>query len=295
MAVRGGWVVITDMSRLLALAFAFPVALVAAAPTSIADRVYHAKGGIVRSRAVWESIIIFGPEGRYSYLKSAFGSAVSNPSVNLLAPPADGTYSYVRTSDTTARLTLADPTGTLVGGPTNARTTSLTIDLSFEDLLHGGWNSNGGGGRFYLTDTTTASRQPLVNVALRANVAPNRAAIVGFVVPSTSASRRTDLLIRVVGPSLALFGVTGAWQDPDFDLVIGPSGSDTHLRDWAATTDGALAVQKISAHVGAFPLPSNSKDAVAVVSVIPGPYTITCSAVAGDPGGEVLIEIYTLP
>ena len=39
-----------------------------------------------------------------------------------------------------------------------------------------------------------------------------------------------------------------------------------------------------------------SEQAVAaVVRLPPGAYTIVCNAPAGDPGGDVLIEVYFLP
>ena len=51
-----------------------------------------------------------------------------------------------------------------------------------------------------------------------------------------------------------------------------------------------------SARVGAFPLPASSRDSARVVNLAPGAYTVLVeSAVPGNAGGTVLIEIYDLP
>src|SRR5262249_44785537 len=121
-------------------------------------------------------------------------------------------------------------------------------------------------------------------------------------------SQVRELLIRVVGPSLAPFGVAGAWADPDFQLCQGttPVSRDSssvsnqhHYNDWSQldghSADTATAFNNIFNYVGAFPLLSDSKDSADVVRLSPGAYTVVAATGAGDPGGEALIEVYALP
>jgi hypothetical protein len=142
----------------------------------------------------------------------------------------------------------------------------------------------------------------VANISMRGSVTPGRPLIAGFVVPGAAGAPTTqsrDLLVRVVGPGLTQFGVAGAWADPDFSVqglgVANTFSTEAHAADWSANSDATATLEKISAFVGAFPLNRGSRDAVSVLRVIPGSYTIVASPAAGDPGGEALIEVYVLP
>jgi len=91
---------------------------------------------------------------------------------------------------------------------------------------------------------------PAMNISLRGEVRPNRPLIGGFVVPGLESSLGTwggasnarEVLIRVVGPSLAQFDVDNLWADPDFRLFRDgkPFQQAQHLRedhygDWWGT------------------------------------------------------------
>ena len=104
-----------------------------------------------------------------------------------------------------------------------------------------------------------------------------------------------EVLIRVVGPSLASFGVTGVWSDPDFALYRETTPAQVNEGHYANGPGGNSGFQKIFTVVGAFPLLPGSKDAADIVRLDPGAYTIVCNPSAGDPGGEALIEVYFLP
>lgn len=101
------------------------------------------------------------------------------------------------------------------------------------------------------------------------------------------------LLIRVVGPGLAQFGVTDLLADPQ--LVVTPLGRSFSVaanRDWG---DGNLTASLQAAFItaGAFPLPVGSKDAAVTVRLPPGGYTVQASG-AGGGTGTALVEIYDL-
>ncbi|MBI5690733.1 MAG: hypothetical protein HZC55_11630 [Verrucomicrobia bacterium] len=131
----------------------------------------------------------------------------------------------------------------------------------------------------------------VINLSTRARLAgAGDTLIAGFVIEG----RPRWVLVRGVGPSLAALGVSGALADP---FVSIRRGSTPFLMndDWSSRHDAA-EIQAAAARVGAFPLAEGSKDAALLVELLPGAYTVTVEA-AGPAiaGGEVLVEIYSVP
>ncbi len=137
-----------------------------------------------------------------------------------------------------------------------------------------------------LAPATTNPR--LVNVSARAQVgAGGDILIAGFVVGGTTA--RT-VLIRAIGPGLAVFGVTGTLADPRLQLFSGP----VVIREndnWG----GDAQLTSVGASVGAFALSdSSSRDAMLLVTLPPGSYTAQVAGV-NSTTGVALVEIYEVP
>ena len=117
--------------------------------------------------------------------------------------------------------------------------------------------------------------------------------IAGFVVQGDG---EKTILVRVVGPTLAQYGVPGVLQRPMFRVfdsagkeydssfvypaVIG-SGHEEHIR-------------RATEAVGAFPLPAGSNDAVDIRPFAPGAYTLHVNSVDAS-AGIVLVELYEVP
>jgi len=97
-------------------------------------------------------------------------------------------------------------------------------------------------------------------------------------------------LVRVLGPTLAAVGGSGAIADPKFDLYQG--GTPTISNDnWGGGADIVFA----SSQMGAVPLVSaNSRDAAAVVTLSPG-YAVILVADVNGATGNALVEVYLLP
>ncbi len=115
--------------------------------------------------------------------------------------------------------------------------------------------------------------------------------IAGFAIPGELPRR---VLVRAIGPTLADFGVSNAVTDPKLEIVAldaegtpqRVAANDDWFRDGNAGNLGQLMGQ-----VGAFPLPAASRDAVSVVELAPGSYTVLVSATSP---GIALVEIYAI-
>lgn len=109
---------------------------------------------------------------------------------------------------------------------------------------------------------------------------------VGFVVAGTMPMR---VLVRAVGPGLQQFAIRDAAADPS--LTVFRNGNAVASNDdWG----GTVTLGDAYTTVGAFSLPAASKDAAAILELLPGDYSVE---VRGHvvPAGTVLVEVYALP
>ena len=133
------------------------------------------------------------------------------------------------------------------------------------------------------------SANPLVNVSARGFSGTGIDALVpGFVIEGPAAK---TMLVRVVAPSLAAFGVPDTMADPKLRVVpLGQNYTIASNDNWG----GASALKNAFNAVGAFPLAADSSlDAAVVVRLPPGGYTVVIDDGAGA-GGVVLVEAYDL-
>ena len=117
----------------------------------------------------------------------------------------------------------------------------------------------------------------------------SNALAVGFVITGTVPK---NYLVRVVGPSLGQFGITGFLPDPSFQVIpLSSPNPVAQNNDWG----GSQALAAIMNGVGAFPFTGPAtKDAAAVVTLAPGGYTVNVNATATN-SGIALVEVYELP
>jgi hypothetical protein len=134
----------------------------------------------------------------------------------------------------------------------------------------------------------TASTPRLVNVSARTEVgAGSDILIAGFAIGGTTAK---TVLIRAIGPALAVFGVTDTLADPRLQLYAG-SNLVAENDNWG----GDLGLVSVGDSVGAFRLGSTSSgDAMLLVSLPPGSYTAQISG-ANSGTGVALVEVYEVP
>jgi uncharacterized repeat protein (TIGR01451 family) len=131
-----------------------------------------------------------------------------------------------------------------------------------------------------LTVNTNDAR--LVNVAIRSNAGTGASTlIVGFNLAGTGSKQ---LLIRGVGPTLGVFGLSGVLADPTLRLDVLNGALVAQNNDWG----GTATISNAASSVGAFALPAASRDAVLLQTLSPGGYT----AQIGGGTGVALVEVY---
>jgi len=116
---------------------------------------------------------------------------------------------------------------------------------------------------------------------------PDETSIAGFVIGGEGSK---TLLIRGVGPGIAMFGLDNATSDVAIELFNEAGTSLDSNDDWGSNTN-ATEIETISDSVGAFPFETDSKDAALLVTLEPGLYTIHLTGPNGSVGVS-LIELY---
>ena len=137
--------------------------------------------------------------------------------------------------------------------------------------------------------TTTQTNPRLTNLSTRGTVSATETLTAGFVI--TGGSKR--VLVRAVGPTLAAAGLPAATTLHDPKLaVFNAAGTQLAENDNWSDAPNSATQAAFRASLGAFPLPTGSKDAETTLTLDPGAYTIRISS--GDGGsGTALTEVYS--
>ena len=98
------------------------------------------------------------------------------------------------------------------------------------------------------------------------------------------------MLIRAIGPGLAVFGVPETMPDPELKLYGAGSTVIAANDNWG----GAAQLTTAGAGVGAFAIADpSSNDAMLLITLAPGKYTAEVSGKRA--GGAALVEVYEVP
>jgi hypothetical protein len=95
--------------------------------------------------------------------------------------------------------------------------------------------------------------------------------------------------VRAVGPTLSDYGVTGVLSNPKVTIYNASGVVLATNDDWGGTS----TLSTTFTNVGAFNLPTGSKDAAILISLTPGPYSAVVSGVNGA-AGVALVEVYSV-
>ena len=197
---------------------------------------------------------------------------------------ATGTPSSFNAVGLPPGLSINPLTGAINGTPTAAGTFTVTLSAT---------NATGTGTGTLTLVIATALTEPssrIVNFAARAISGPgSESLIMGFVVSGDG----KNLLVRGIGPGLTPYGVITALADP-FLTLYGPTGVIATNDDWQINQPGqadSLLIAATAARVGAFALPTASKDSSLLLIVNNGAHT-TGLVRPNSTTGVALTEIY---
>lgn len=127
----------------------------------------------------------------------------------------------------------------------------------------------------------------LVNLANRGRVGTgDDVSVTGFVIGGTQPK---TLLIRVAGPALTQFGVTGALANPRLSVMSGNDVVATN-DDWGNKPE----IRQAWVRNAAFPFAQDSADAAVIVVLNPGAYSVVAAGV-NNATGVALTEVYEVP
>lgn len=138
----------------------------------------------------------------------------------------------------------------------------------------------------------------LVNLSTRAVIGPggDQALTTGFVVAAGNPQGK-KLIIRAVGPSLAVFGVSNPLRQPVLRIFDSTGRLYENGYGYPAVVGGPTYESDLAeslSKAGAFPLPAGNRDAVEMKPFLPGTYTATVTS-GDNTTGTVLLEIYEVP
>jgi hypothetical protein len=141
----------------------------------------------------------------------------------------------------------------------------------------------------YDVSSTGSASERLVNISSRGQVRTGDGILIdGFVVSGNAPKK---ILIRGIGPSLASYGISNLLANPLLKLFQGNTMIASN-DDWGSGDASTIAT--VSSQIGAFALPTNSKDSALLITLLPGLYTAQLSGADGGTGIG-LLEVYEVP
>jgi hypothetical protein len=137
----------------------------------------------------------------------------------------------------------------------------------------------------------------LLNLSTRTTIGggADQGLVSGFVVEAGAQPKK--LILRAIGPSLAMFGVTTGVRAPILRIFDSKGQPYTNGYVYPAVVGGPTYESDLAeslARTGAFPIPAGTRDAVVMMPFVPGSYTAQLTSGDGT-AGTVLLEIYEVP
>lgn len=142
-----------------------------------------------------------------------------------------------------------------------------------------------------------APAERLVNLSLFSSLPAGlgEGFIAGFVVSGGTGAKK--MIVRAVGPSLAQFGFGHTLRQPVLRIRDASGKLYENSYTYIAVQGGLTYETDLAeslAKVGAFPTLPGAVDAVRLLPIVPGNYTVEVTS-ADNTGGAVLLEIYEVP
>lgn len=135
-------------------------------------------------------------------------------------------------------------------------------------------------------DLESTGGSVLANISTRGVVGSSANVMIGGFIVGPSAPTTTQILTRVLGPSLASSGVQNPMQDPALEVRNADGAIVGRNADWK--TDAVTQF-----HAPSYLHPRDDRESLLWMQLQPGAYTAIARDTAG-PGGVGLLEIYNL-
>jgi hypothetical protein len=217
----------------------------------------------------------------------------TSPSSQTVATGTSVTFSVVASGDATLTYQWYKD-GSIILNATSASYTIASASASDATEFNAAVSNSGGtaissSATLTVTGSSTSTTTARVtNLSTRTNVGGDAGTpVIGLVIGGTGSK---SVLVRVVGPTLSTFNVSGFLTDPQLSLI---RSSDSEVvatnNDWSSASNLTTLVST-SASLGAFALTADSADAAWLGDLAAGAYT---APVLDDRGsGIVLLEMY---
>lgn len=138
-------------------------------------------------------------------------------------------------------------------------------------------------------ELNTNESPQLINISTRGRVGTGTEVMIGgFVIGGTTPKK---VLVRVAGPSLTQFGVTGALADPTLELNSGGKVIATN-NDYQVLPDGSPNPDGPAIQASGFQ-PADVHESAIIATLAPGSYTAIVRGV-NDTQGVAIVEVYDL-
>lgn len=239
-------------------------------------------GGFIIDGTASKTVIIrgIGP----SLVPFGISDALADPVLELRA----GNGSFIKLDndwqDDPAQAALIQESGF---APSNELESAIVATLApgAYTAIVSGRNRTSGIGLVEVYDLDPTANSILANISTRGFVQTgDNVMIGGFILGQGAESRQ--VLVRVLGPSLAPFGVVGVLANPTLELRNGDGDLTASNDDWKSLQQTEIEATGLA--------PSDNAESAVLVNLMPGNYT---AVVEGKDGttGVALVEIYALP
>jgi Uncharacterized protein conserved in bacteria len=171
--------------------------------------------------------------------------------------------------------------------PTDPRESAILTMLQpgqYTAIVSGNNDANGIG-LVEIYDMDGSNAVTLVNLSTRGVVRTGDFVMIGGVIPGGGVGSSTRLLIRAIGPSLALFNVSDALADPALRLVNGDGVTIGSNDNWKDRQQAEIQATGKA--------PTDDHESAIILTLAPGPFTAIVTGSNGTPG-VALVEAYVL-
>jgi plastocyanin len=234
--------------------------------------------------------IITGNDAKKVILRAIGPSLTQFGVVDALADPVlelHGSDGSMITSNDNWRETQESEIDATGLAPTNDAESAILMTLAPDayTAIVSGKDGTSGVGLVEGYDLDQAADSQLANISTRGFVETGGNIMIGgFILGNGNGT--TNILVRAIGPSLSLVGVSGALADPTLELHDANGALITSNDNWKESQEAEIEATGLA--------PQDDLESAALVTVATDAYT---AIVAGKDGGTgvALVEVYRLP